>query len=160
ALALARSAGAVVGDVEPNDSFAQRSLQNPGILAVNGSIRGELAGPAAPDTILGRFDGAGHLLDLNDDAPDDPRVTVGDGNNSALLALAVTPGPLLFRVTGYDDYDFDGLSGSDNAGENPLPHAQHGPFTLQVDYLNGSGALLSSQTANGTLSAGAVLPFS
>ena len=54
-----------------------------------------------PDTILGLFDASGNLIESDDDG--------GNDLLSRIVGVVGASGSLTFAVTGFDDFDFDGL---------------------------------------------------
>ncbi|MCH8041800.1 MAG: PEP-CTERM sorting domain-containing protein [Nitrospinae bacterium] len=117
------------GDV---DFFTITSTDIPGLAAGDPFIAwtdNDVGGPD-PDTILGTFADAGFatLLFTNDDVDFLFFPIVGDGLNSALGGSVNPDGAIRLGVTGFDDFDFDGLDDD----FTPDPHLEEGPFDLFV----------------------------
>jgi hypothetical protein len=75
------------------------------------------------DTVLGAFDTQNTLVGSNDDAS-----PLGNGVASALVGSVNADGSIRLKVTGWPDYDFDGLDDLDPQ----FPHPQTGAYTLFV----------------------------
>jgi PEP-CTERM motif-containing protein len=77
-----------------------------------------------PDTILGLFDDQGTLLVSNDDAGNDD-----ESLGSKIEYLVTESDTFYIGVTGYDDFDFDGLA---DYPDNSIPHTEVGAYGLTV----------------------------
>jgi hypothetical protein len=95
---------------------------------------GGYGGGCFPDVVLGIFEN-GVLIETDDDGS-----FLGDGLASGLFGLDVGPnGVIDWAVSGFDDFDFDGL-GDDSGG----PHNQLGAFEGFTQYYDADGAFVSS----------------
>lgn len=81
-----------------------------------------LAGAGAPDTVMRSLDENGDEVDFNDDGS-----PFGDGFASGILSTVNADGSLHFEVTGFFDYDFDGLD-----DDTLAPHEQEGDYELFI----------------------------
>ncbi|HUU09318.1 MAG TPA: PEP-CTERM sorting domain-containing protein [Phycisphaerae bacterium] len=116
---------------EPNDTFAERTILPLGQVSVSDSIDGSGGGGLNPDTTLGAFDENWGLY-----ATDDDSSWLGDGWASGLYGLPVNPdGTINLAVSGFDDFDFDGMSDGDPAS----PHGVSGNFILYIDLYDSLG---------------------
>ncbi|HEY9818972.1 MAG TPA: hypothetical protein V6D20_24650 [Candidatus Obscuribacterales bacterium] len=83
------------------------------------------------DTMVGIFDPAGDLVDLNDDGS-----PVGNGLGSILTGFVSDDGSVDVRVTLFPDFDFTGEYMSQGPGEmppfEPGPHGVEGEYELYV----------------------------
>jgi hypothetical protein len=100
--------------------------------------------PKKPDTILGAFDQFGKLKTVNDDGG-----PFGSNWGSGIRSAVNSDGSVKLKVTGYNDFNFDGLNDSSggpcNGGSGGggcirnAPHPQAGKYDLAVklyqDYL-------------------------
>lgn len=89
--------------------------------------------PLPLDTILGEFSASGALVDFNDD------ICNGGGcgawnPRSALRVRADAQGRVRFAVTGYDDFNFNGIRDSGGFNAN-VAHDQTGQYTLRINHV-------------------------
>jgi hypothetical protein len=82
-----------------------------------------------PDTILGLFDGDGALLALNDNAGSSDPGGSEDNLGSKIEYQAPEDATYYIGVTGYDDFDFDGMA---DESDNSIPHSEVGAYGLTV----------------------------
>jgi len=80
-----------------------------------------------PDTILGLFDKDGFLLALNDDAGSSNPGDDEDSRGSKIEYQAPESATYYIGVTGYDDFDFDGMA---DESDNSTPHIEVGMYGL------------------------------
>lgn len=109
-------------DEDGNDRFEDATLLPAGVLAVAGEY-GEGFGEFFPDTVLGLFDEFGELIAFDDDGS-----FFGDGTASGLAVIAGDDGTVRLKVSGFPDFDFDGLD--DETGQ---PHQQSGDFDVLLE---------------------------
>jgi hypothetical protein len=112
-----------------------------------------------PDTILGAFDESGSLIAVNDDGG-----PFGSNWGSGIESAVNSDGSFKLKVTGYNDFNFDGLndfsggpcnggSGGGGCVENE-PHPQSGNYELAIkmyqDYLPTPSSVSRSANRVGT----------
>ncbi len=126
---------------EPNETFAQSTVLDPGVLSVTDDLSpGE---GDAPNTFLGVFDEGGFDPFDNFIADDDDNSTLGNGEASGLSEITVNPdGSVRFIVTGNGDFFFDG------------DHSEIGGYKAFVEIFDDGGGLIDEFSVNGTLQAG------
>jgi len=136
-------------DFEPNDNFATRAILDPSVRTVSDSITASVAGEG-PDTTMGAFNQYGGLIEYNDDGS-----SLGDGTASSLVLVGInSDGSIHLRVSGFADFDFDGL---DDYWDTP--HEQAGDYDLFLHVLNSSYQQVDYLEYNETLATGAVDSF-
>ncbi len=123
---------------EPNDTFAQATLLDPGTLSISDDL---FAGTGtAPNTYLGAFDEFGFDPFDNLIADDEDGSTFGDGNASGLSGVVVNAdGSIRLVVTGDGDLFFDG------------DHEEVGGYKAFVEVFDAGGSPIDDFTFNGTL---------
>ena len=120
---------------EPNDYMSSRTILPPGVMTISDSITG---GNGQPDTVLGAFDDASFTTII---ATDDFSSPLGDGFASGLFAIPVNAdGSIHLKVSGWDDFDFDGFSDLDHTGS----YVSDGDFDLHVKVYDSSGSLIDT----------------
>ncbi len=118
-------------------------------IGYGGGYGGEYGGyyGSGVDTVLGHFAGADPAVVPSGTplATDDDSSPLGNGLASALVAdTSGTPGKLTLAVTGFDDFDFNGLSDTseDNPDQYPngapVPHFRSGFYVLYLSALDGT----------------------
>jgi hypothetical protein len=136
--------------VEPNDDFASRTVLSAGVATVIDTITG---GNGQPDTVLGAFN---ETL-TTEIAFDDDSSPLGDGLASALYGAPINvDGSIRLKVSGWDDYDFDGLSDTNAPGN---PHQSEGDMELFVRVYNSSATLIATFSVSRILAKGSVETF-
>lgn len=131
---------------EPNDTVAE-STNVGSTRSVSDQI--DFSTPAA-DTTLGFFGSAGELIAVDDDGS-----LLGNGFASGLNGFDVNAdGAIPFAVSGFGDFDFDGLVDGSSA-----PHGETGDFEAFLSVFDASGGELARQRFDGTLSPGGVQQF-
>ncbi len=117
---------------------------NTGISASFGGYYGEGPGfeggyyggevPPVPDTVLGMATGVAANSAFSPSSTNDDSSPLGDGLADALVIPRSEPGDAVsVEVSGYDDFDFDGLS---DAGG--FAHGQTGPYVLYLSVMDGT----------------------
>lgn len=122
---------------EPNETFAERTILDPGVLTVSDDLfPGE---GSFPDTLLGAFDSFGTEVAFNDD--DSP---FGNGFASAISNVPVdlSTNGIDFTVTGFGDDFFEGF------------HDEFGDYEAIVDVFDLNGGFIESFSVFGTLEPG------
>lgn len=99
-----------------------------------------------PDTVLGALDAGGVLIALDDDGS-----PVGDGTASAVFAVPLDGPSARVRVSGFDDFDFDGMRDGSGA-----PHGQSGLVEVVVRFWAG-GVVVGEVTREVMLTASGVI---
>ena len=136
-----------LGATEPNENFAERTILTSGVWSVSDAISGLGRGP---DTTLGVLDEVGAILTTDDDGSH-----LGDGFASGVYGLPVNAdGSIRLVVSGFDDFDFDGLS--DSAG---LPHGETGAFRWFLDVYDLSGAPLMMDFVDKMMDLALIFPW-
>ena len=115
--------------------------------------------PQKPNTILGAFDQSGNLIAVNDDGG-----PFGSNGGSGIKSSVNNDGSLKLKVTGYNDFNFDGRNdfsgGPCNGGSggggcvDNAPHPEVGKYDLAVkmyqDYLPSPSSVSTSSSSVGT----------
>lgn len=123
---------------EPNDTFAQATVLDPGTLSVTDDLFPGTG--TAPNTYLGVFDEFGFDWLDNFIADDDDSSTFGNGEASGLIDIGVNPdGSIRFIVTGNGDLDFDGT------------HEETGGYKAFIEVFDAGNNPIDDFTVNGTL---------
>ena len=103
-----------------------------------------------PDTVLGVFDEVGGLLAVDDDSS-----IFGNGFASAILDQPINAdGSINFKLTGFGDFDFDGL-----VDEDGTDHFESGDFEIYVTLYDALGIAFDSFDVVDTLDTGEVIDF-
>ncbi len=150
---LAMSSAAMGGGTEPdNDTFPGDALNGtPGGIMIAGDLEdrgcgyGYGYGPSGkelgigggydcgPDTTLGIRDDAGSLTEVDDDGS-----FLGNGLASAVFGVPVEPsGVVNWIVSGYADFDFDGLD-----DKTLKPHTELGGWEAYIEYYDADSQYL------------------
>ncbi|MEO1497424.1 MAG: hypothetical protein AAFV43_09770 [Planctomycetota bacterium] len=139
-LSLLLAVGAV--RAEPNDDFSSATALGPGVLTAAGEIFGGLF----PDTTLGAFDEFGAIIEIDDDSG-----SVGTDLSSALFGIPVnTDGSIELAVSGFPDFDFDGIDDDDP----PTPHFEVGEYEVLVTVFDAGGVPIDGFSEFGELLVG------
>ena len=127
--------------VEPNNTFADRTILGPGVHMVMDTL--DPTSALFPDTVLGSRGLLGGIEQVNDDGSE-----LGEGSASALSQVSVNSnGVISFAVSGYPDLNFVGN------------HSEEGDFKVFVDVYDLFGDLIESFSDSRTLLPGAVEEF-
>ena len=101
-----------------------------------------------PDTVLGVFDEFDSLLGVDDDSS-----FFGNGFASAILDQPINAdGSINLKVTGFGDFDFDGLLDDDG-----IDHFESGDIEVYITLYDSQGSAFDSVDQFETLTEGAVL---
>lgn len=131
---------------EPNDEWATATDVGTARLVRD---RIDFTSPT-PDTTLGVFDEGGVLTAVDDDGS-----FFGDGTASALLGQAVNAdGSIRFAVSGFGDFDFDGLD-----DQRLTDQPQSGDFQAFLTVYGSEGRVIESDDFLGTLVPGGAVAF-
>lgn len=123
---------------EPNDTFAQSTVLEPGTLSISDDLTSGTG--TAPDTFLGAFDEGGFDPFFNFLTDDDDSSTFGNGEASGLTDIDINAdGSIRLIVTGGGDFFFEG------------DHSESGGYKGFVEVFDAGEALIDEFTFAGTL---------
>lgn len=123
---------------EPNDTFVQSTILEPGTLSISDDLSPGTG--TAPDTFLGAFDEGGFDPFFNFIADDDDSSTFGNGEASGLTGIDINAdSSIRLIVTGSGDLFFEG------------DHSQSGGYKGFVEVFDAGEALIDEFSFNGAL---------
>lgn len=126
---------------EPNQTFAESTILEPGILSITDNLTPGVGN--APNTFLGAFDEGGFDPFFNFITDDDNSSTLGDDNASGLSDIGVNAdGSINLIVTGNGDFFFEG------------DHSEVGGYRGFVEVFDSAQQLIDEFTFDGSLQAG------
>ena len=132
--------------IEPNETFAQRTFLDPGILTVTDDL--SPGSGTAPDTLLGIFDEGGFDPFENFIIDNEDSSTLGDGRASGVTGVDVNPdGSINMIVTGSGDFLFE------------ADHEESGGYKAFVEVFDHQGGSLDEFSVNGSLQSGMMDPY-
>lgn len=138
-LAIAALTGSMSQAEEPNETFNAATLLAPGVLTVSDTLTPGAANE--PDTLLG----VSVLAEF--EIVDDNSSAFGNGLASGAFNVPIPFGNIEFAVTGFPNFQFDGL------------HDESGRYEVIVDVYSEGGVFLGQQSEVRTLAVDAVDEF-
>ncbi len=96
--------------------------------------------PRPLDTVLGQFSSSGTLLAANDDICNS--VGCGAWNpRSSLVMQSDSNGRIRFALTGFDDFNFNGIRDSTTGFARDAAHAETGQYSIRIEHVCALGCV-------------------